>query len=362
MKLSGIANMRLYSQQIAASKFKKPKELVKWMGAMQAQDYNMAKWAIGIRLPGSTDDTVEDAVTKGQIIRTHLMRPTWHFVSSEDIYWMLELTGPQIKTSLKTREKQLGITEKILAKSSTIIQKALTANKYLTREELATEVKRAKIATHDNRLSHLLIRAELEGIICNGATKGTNRTYALLENVVPKIKKLNRDEALATLAKRYFSSHCPATLQDFTWWSGLPVRDAKSALEMIKRDFISETIESQTYWLPNSFSIPEKHNKACYLLPAYDEFMISYKDRSASLNIEDHKRSISGNGIFYPVIALHAQITGMWKRTLKNEKIIIETQFFRRHTKVELSMIKKAAKRFENFLEKKSELEFASDT
>jgi len=356
MKLTDIANIRLHSQQIANTKFKTAKDLVKWMGAMQAQDYYMAKWAIGVRLPGSTDTQIQTALDKGQIIRTHLLRPTWHFVSPEDIYWILELTAPQIKASAKSRDKELELTEKIYTKSNTIIQKALRDGKHLTREELIAGLAKAKIATDNSRSSHLLLRAELEGIICSGAAKGKNRTYALLENVVPKIKPLSKDEALAKLAKKYFSSHCPATLQDFIWWSGLSVANARHALEMIKSDFVSETVGSQTYWLINSFSIPATAAKSCYLLPAYDEFMISYKDRSASLNFENQKKSISINGIFNPIIVINGQVTGLWKRTIKNDKVIIETEFFRPHNKTELNLIKKASAPFGHFLEKKIEV------
>jgi len=356
MKLTDIANIRLLSQQIESTKFKAAKDLVKWMGAMQAQDYYMAKWAIGVRLPGSTERQIQTAIDKGQIIRTHLLRPTWHFVSPEDIYWMLELTAPQIKASSKSRDKQLELTEKIYTKSNSIIQKALRDGKHLTREELMAELAKAKIATDNNRSSHLLLRAELEAIICSGAAKGKNRTYALLENVVPETTPLSKDEALSKLAKKYFSSHCPATLQDFIWWSGLSVVNAKHALEIIKPDFISETINSQTFWLTNSFSIPATAGKSCYLLPAYDEFMISYKDRNASLNFEGQKKSISINGIFNPIIVINGQVTGLWKRIIKSDRVIVETEFFRAHNKTELNLIKKASVLFGHFLEKKIEI------
>lgn len=356
MKLANVANIRLHSQQIAGTKFKSPKDLVNWMGAMQAQDYYMAKWAIGIRLPGSVDKKVQTAIDKGQIIRTHLLRPTWHFVSPDDIYWMLELTAPQIKASSKSREKELELTEKIFTKSNNIIQKALSADQHLTREELMAELAKAKIATDNNRSSHLLLRAELEGIICSGTTKGKSRTYALLEKVVPKTKALGKEEALAKLAKKYFSSHCPATLQDFIWWSGLSVANAKHALEMIKPAFISETIGPQTYWLSNSFSTPVTGSKSCYLLPAYDEFMISYKDRSAALNFENNKKTISTNGIFNPVIVINGQVTGLWKRTIKNDKVIVETEFFQAHNKTELNLIRKASEKYGSFLEKETHL------
>ena len=206
MKLSDVANIRLTNQHVAATKFKKAKDIVHWMGAMQAQDYAMAKWAVGVRLPDSTDTVIESAIDKGEIIRTHVLRPTWHFVSSGDIYWMLALTAPHIKASLKSRHKELELTETIISKSHTIIEKALAGGKHATREELITKFEKADIATDNNRASHIFLRAELDGIICSGATKNKKQTYALLEERVPKTKSLNRDEALTALAEKYFSS------------------------------------------------------------------------------------------------------------------------------------------------------------
>lgn len=350
MNLTDIANIRLSSQQIAGTKFKTVKELAGWMGAMQAQDYHMAKWAMGVRLPESTEKTIEAAIDHGEITRTHLLRPTWHFVSADDIHWMLALTAPQIKTSLKSRHKQLELSETIFNKSNTIIESALSEGKHLTREELVVELEKAKIATSDNRASHLLLRAELDGIICSGASRGKKQTYALLEERVPKSKPLSKEEALATLAGKYFTSHCPATLQDFAWWSGLPVTDAKNALELVKSDFVSETIDSQTYWLTNSFSIPGTAKESVHLLPAYDEFIISYKDRGASLSFENHKKAVSNNGMFWPVIVINGKVTGTWKRAIKKDNVLVETQFFEHPDKTAKSLVEEASERFGRFL------------
>jgi hypothetical protein len=330
--------------------------MVGWMGAMQAQDYAMAKWAIGVRLPNSTDRAIETAINSGEVIRTHLLRPTWHLVSVDDIYWMLELTAPHIKASMKSRHKELGLAEIILRKSNTIIGKALRVGNHLTREELIAELGKAKIATDNNRASHLLAWAELNGIVCSGTTKSGKQTYAPLEERVPKTKRLTREEALATLAKKYFTSHCPATLHDFVWWSGLPVSDAKQALEMVKSHFISETIDSQTYWFTNFFSIPKTDKEGVYLLPAFDEFIISYKDRNASLPFENHNMTVSNNGIFRPVIVVNGQVTGIWKRTIKKDKVIVEMEFFKQPDKTTKSLIEKALIHYGHFLEKKTEI------
>jgi hypothetical protein len=355
MTLSDITNIRLTNQLLAGTSLKTPKEIVGWMGAMQAQDYAMSKWAIGVRLPNSSDEMVQDAVDKGEIIRTHLLRPTWHLVSADDIYWMLELSGPRVKAFIKPRIRQLEITDELFLKSNHIIEKALAGNNHLTREELVTIIQQAKVNTNDLRGLHFLMNAELEGIICNGITRNKNQTYALLDERIAKSASLNKDEALAKLAKTYFQSHGPATLADFTWWSGLAAIEARNALEMVKSIFVPETIDTHTYWMSNSISI-EKNIKPAYLLPAFDEFLISYKDRSAAIALDKQSKVFTNNGIFKPVIVENGQVSGTWKRTIKKDKIIIETYHFTAQSEASKKRIEKAAKLYGDFLGKRVEI------
>ena len=224
MSLTEISDARLISQKITTPEYENAKDVVSWMGAMQAQDYSMAKWAIGVRMTGATDKSVQSALDKGEILRIHLLRPTWHLVAAEDIYWMLQLTAHKIKSSLKTRHKGLGLTESVQLKLQKIIVKELSGNVNLTRDELAIEFQKAGIRTDENRLSHILFRAEMDGIICSGPMKGKKLSYSLLGERVPQKRELSRDEALSELAKRYFHSRCPATIHDFIWWSILLCR------------------------------------------------------------------------------------------------------------------------------------------
>ena len=356
MDASNIATLRLQNQQISATNFKTVKELVGWMGAMQAQDFNQAKWAIGARLPNLTEDQIELALNQGEIFRTHLMRPTWHFVSAEDIYWLLELTAKQIKSTTKSRHRDLGLTESELQKSKEVFIKSLEGNRSLTREELGDQLNRAEINTFEQRLPHILMDAEIDGIICSGAISGKKQTYALLSERVPVKKAFSKDEALALLAKKYFTSHGPATLPDFVWWSGLPIADARKALEMNKATLISETIGTDTYWFADSVYLPSSPPDSVYLLPAFDEYLISYKNRSAAITLEDHTKAISNNGIFRPVIVVNGQISGLWKRTTKKDTVLIELDHFRPHSKKEIGLIEKAAESFGYFSGKKTEV------
>jgi hypothetical protein len=360
MNSDKLVQLRLSNHHVSDEKFKTAKEIVTWMGAIQAQDYNMAKWAVGIRLSGSTGRIVEESIDKGDVIRTHLLRPTWHLVSADDIYWMLELTAPHIKASMRSRNKQLGLIDEIFAKCNDILENALSGGRYLTREELevelADEVANAKTTTEGSRLSHILMQAELDGIICNGPRRGKKITYALLSERVPETEPISRAEAVLKLVSRYFTSHGPATLQDFAWWSGLSVTEARPALESLGADFVCEKAGSHTYWFPKTGQEPGSIEGSLYLLPAFDELIISYRDRSAFLPSDDHSKAISNNGMFKPVILVNGKVAGIWKRTVKKDRVIIEPQFFQSPDEDAIKMFESAAVRYGDFLGKDVEL------
>jgi hypothetical protein len=355
-KLNLISNTRLISQKILASEFKTANEVVSWMGAIQAQDFSMAKWAIGIRLSDPAEKLIESSINKGEILRIHALRPTWHFISADDIYWMLQLTSSKIKSSLRSRHKQLELTESVIAKTNTIIEKALSNGLSLTRDELAVEINKARIRTDANRLSHILVRSELDGLVCSGPMKENKLTYSLLYERVPHKKDLTREESLAELAIRYFKSRCPATLKDFIWWSNLSVSDGQKAIDSVKSDFFVETIGSIKYWLPNSFSAAVVENTSVHLLPAFDEFLISYKDRNCSLSLINNRKTVSDNGIFHPSVVVNGQVAGIWKRTIKKNKVIVAVDFFQPPDESTIGMIGKRVSAFGKYLDKETEV------
>lgn len=359
MNITDIPALRIKNQQLVSTKFETAKQLTAWMGAIQAQDYNQAKWAIGVRMPHLTENQIEEAFNQGDILRTHLMRPTWHFVAADDIYWMLELTSPQIKSVLNSRHRELGITELLVNKSYLVMEEALNSHEQqaMTRDELLDKLGQSGIPTDIHRASHFMLRAEIDGILCSGPLKGKKHTYSLLSKRVPNKITLTKEEASARLAKSYFSSHGPATVADFIWWSGLPAQLARAALESIKKELQSVRVASDTYWFFESEVKAPKRAEVVYLLPAYDEFLISYKNRSASITADDHKKAISSNGIFRPVILVNGQISGIWKKVVKKDRILIETEYFRPHNDTEKQSIAKAADLFRHFAGKKTELQ-----
>jgi len=355
-KFDNISTLRSFNQQITNPKFKSANEIASCMGALQAQDYAMSKWALGIRLQNSTEAAINMEFNSGNIIRTHLLRPTWHIVSSKDIYWISSLTAPRIKASLKFRDKQLGLTDIIYHKCHRILEKSLRDSNHQTREALILELKKSKIDVEENRASHIFLRAELDGIICSGKQKEGKPTYAILEEWVPEHNKTHREEALKELAKRYFTSRGPALIQDFTWWSGLSLRDVKLALDFNKGCLISEVIQNQTYWMADTYSEPTPDSAEIYFLPAFDEFLISYRDRTASLLLVDNKKVISVNGIFYPIVMKCGQVIGSWKRNIRNNHVLFTKNLFKSGTSDQDINFLRSINRYSNFIGKTIEL------
>ena len=342
--------MRLQAQQVHPSSDMDIAKLVSYMGALQAQDFPMCKWAIGVRMNDITEQQVNEAFDKGLIIRTHLLRPTWHLVAAEDLRWLLELTAPHINRMVKSWQKQLGISQATLKKSVRLLEKEMQGGIQLTREQIGTLFTRARIHLEDNRLAHLLIAAELNGTICSGGPSGNGQKYALLEEHIASAPTRSRPEALAELARRYFTSRGPATIQDFSWWSGLGLADCRQGLEFIKEDLLQETVEDTTFWFRDQPSMVKGRLPILHLLPAFDEFLISYRNRSASLADEHQPRLLTRNGIFWPMIVVNGKATGSWKRSVRKHKIVVEPEFFVSPPKAVMPALKKQVRRFAAFL------------
>lgn len=343
---SDIPLQRLHNQRIAGNPFKKPADVVSWLGAVQAQDYAPAKWALGLRLQKATDSTIEQAFTDGAILRTHLMRPTWHFVTPADIRWMLALTAPRVHALNAYYYRGLELDPTRFTRIHEVLVKALQDGEQLTREDLRGALEQAGIATQSAlRMSYILMHAELDGLICSGPRRGKQFTYMLLDERVPQARRLEREEALAELVRRYFVSHGPATLKDFAWWSGLRIADARSGLEMVKHQLAQEVIGNQTYWASTATPPTKDASQAAYLLPNYDEYTISYRDHSAVFDA-----SHLGDLVFSHMIVLQGQVVGTWKRSLKKNSVIIETNTFAPLAPAESQAVAVAAQQYADFL------------
>lgn len=323
MTHSDMIRARLSGQQLSVPQLEQPQQVVALLGAMQAQEYAMAKWAIGLRLAAgsSTDALVEKDFNEGKILRTHLLRPTWHFVAPGDIRWMLALTGPRVHAGNALYYRKTELDDKVLRRSRSILTKALRDGNFLTRTALQELLGRQGIVASGLRLVYLMMHAELEGLVCSGPREGKQFTYALLEERAAPAPVLRKEEALAALALRYFGSRWPASLQDFVWWSGLTVKEAKEGMNLLPARFAREAMDGTEYIIDaDAAPGPAKNSRhATFLMPDYDEYGIAYKDRSALSNGKGNARALLGDRADYARwIVVDGVIDGAW--SLEAEK------------------------------------------
>jgi hypothetical protein len=352
-----IPRYRLHNQFLSQTAFTEPAQVVKQLGAVQSQDYAGGKWALALRMKGTTDAALDKAFNEGKILRTHILRPTWHFVAPEDIRWMLALSAPRVHAVNGFMYRQQGLDQSSIKKSYAVLEKVLQGNKQLTRTELGTAFAQTGIKnTQGVRLGYFIMSAELDGIICSGGRRGKQFTYSLLEERAPKVKALSREEALVELTHRYFATRGPATLHDFTWWSGLTMADAKEGIEALKSQFASEVIDERTYWFDRSVSPVKEKSPTAHLLPNYDEYFIGFKDRSAIGEVAKHAGIKSDDPSFLAhVIIIDGQLVGGWRRTVKKDAVQIEYILITDLTNAQMSAIDRAASQYGEFLQLRAE-------
>jgi hypothetical protein len=349
-----IARQRLHRTFLMDHPWTTAPEVVRALGAVQAQDYEGAKWALSMRTGGMTDTAMEREFERGTILRTHVLRPTWHFVDPADLRWLLALTGPRVMKTMAVYDKRLGLDEKVFRRSNATLAKALRDGAFLTRSELKAllEPKVGPLGTGVEavqRTAHLMMRAELESVIISGPRKGKQFTYALFDDRVPRSAIMHRDEAILRLTQRYFRTRSPATPQDFSWWSGLPMADVRRGIDMARNELESVTIDDVRYWIHGE--TPSRQKPSAYLLPNYDEFFIGYRDRSA---IGERLRSVKavtgGNALTAHVIALDGQLVGGWRRSPGRDHVTLKFNLLAPLTNAEHSRVKAEVRRFETFL------------
>jgi len=350
MNASDIPILRLWNTGLSSSPFRSAADAVSHLGAFQAQDFAAAKWGLGQRIRDSADADIEEAFNKGAIIRTHVMRPTWHFVVPEDIRWMVELTAPRVKAILAHYNRKLGLDAALFAKSNAAIVRALEGHTHLTRRELRAVLADEGITTDVQRLAHIISWAELDGLICSGPRRGKQFTYALLDERVNKTRQLGREQALARLALTYITSHGPAQLADFAWWSGLSARDAGAALDSVRSEVQEATIDGRTYWFSPHPGAAPPGSPSAFLLSIYDEYTIAYRDRRDISEARDVERMISRGNALTAIIVLDGRVAGTWKKSLKKNAIEIRLNPFRRLTGEEREALESEVHRYGEFV------------
>jgi hypothetical protein len=347
-----IAAQRLRSHRLEGPALRGPAEVVRWLGAVQAQEYAVAKWGVGQRARSVTDAAVERAFTAGTILRTHVLRPTWHFVAPADIRWMLELTAPRIHAASAYRYRDLELDAATFRRSHAALSRALRDGESMTRAEIQAVLARAGISTPPGgRFSYLLLGAELDRVVCSGPRRGRQFTYALFDERAPGAGSLERDEALLTLTARYFLSRGPATAQDFAWWSGLTMADTKRGLDGCRSLLKSVVVEGRTFWLGRSAQPAPVKRPTAHLLPVYDEYPLAYKDRSEAMDPRlTRSAGLRADVPFTNPMVVNGRIVGHWKRTIRPRLVEIALYPLGTLTRAERTALSVAAERYGGFL------------
>ncbi len=351
---AGVASQRLRNQRIA-SPHRTPLEVVSSLGAVQAQDYPGALWAVGLRTSNASERDVERALASRVILRTWPMRGTLHFVAAADVRWMLDLLAPRVIAATAPRNRQLGLDAADFARSRKIVVAALEGDRQVSRPDLYARLDAAGISTAAGRGLHIVLRLALEGLICFGARDGTHQTFALLAEWAPHAVRMERDESLAELARRYFTGHGPASWRDFAWWSGLRAADARRAIDLAGPHLVEDTGGGPMWRGRSAPRASADRLAATYLLPPFDEYTVAYKDRTAVLHARDAPHAQAG-GVFSPTIVINGRVAGTWTRRVSRDGLVITPMFFPRRGGGDRRLLEAAVARYGRFRDRPARL------
>lgn len=334
--------------------------VVAHFGAMQSQDYGLAKWSIAQRSTGLSDETLDAALASGTIIRTHVLRPTWHFVARDDAPWILTLSGPRVLERSAPRLRQLELDARTLTRLSRAIARALEGGNRLTRAELKEVVDKARIDREGQRLPWALMYCELKAIICSGGLSGKQQTYALFDEMVPGgMDNLGRDEALTRLLRRYLGSHGPATAKDFHWWSGFTIGDIKGALSDLGSEVHHDVVDGVELYSLTDDSGPGR-TRIAHLLQPFDEYVVGYTE---SRFVGDPRRSDVAKrwGLgSSSVIVMDGNVVGYWRRILFDDHVTVNAALYEPNDAAIRRAVQRGAKEFARFLGRQLELEVSA--
>ncbi|MEO6796836.1 MAG: winged helix DNA-binding domain-containing protein [Candidatus Dormibacter sp.] len=356
--MASLTGARLRAQRLTGTPFATAVDAVRRMGAVQSQDYPGAKWGIAQRTEAVTSAAFDRLYDRGAILRTHVLRPTWHFVLPEDIRWLLRLTGPRVLSGMPGRWRQLGIDRTVVAKARRAWHAALEGGRNLTRAELGAALVAAGISPEGQRLPHLAMALELDGFITSGPLRGRQVTWALLEERVPKVITLEPADALRELTRRYFRSHGPAQLKDFVWWSGLTQADTRRGLALAATALVCRSIDGTDYWFDAELGWRPAGAAAVHLLPNFDEYTVGYRDRSAMLHPAFSFRPdlFAFSSILSNVITAGGELRGAWRRTEAPGGARLELRPLAPLSQVERTGAERVGQRYSRFIERPVEV------
>jgi hypothetical protein len=356
-----IARRRIRNSRLTGTAFGSADEAVRWHLAMQAQDYGPGKWSIGQRSTGLVDADLDEALAAGSIVRTHVLRPTWHFIARDDVRWLLALSGPRVQQGNAGRYRELGLDARARARGEKLISSALAGGDRLTRNEIGEILDAAKFDRSGQRLPYILMHCELEAVIGSGGLSGKQQTYALLDERVPKGGRFDRDDALVELTRRYLGSHGPATVKDMSWWSGFTMADVRKALDLLEAEVRSETVDGIVLWSIAADEAPPTPARGAHLLQTYDELVVGFSESRffGDPGIERARAAWSGRDGTLPSggVLLNGRIGGHWRRTIERTLIRMELHLYEEPKRADARALEAAASDLGRFFGREVELE-----
>ena len=345
-----IARQRLVNQRLIDRPFTTAADVVRWLGAVQSQDFPNAKWALGLRMRAATNEQIDDAFNRGEILRTHALRPTWHFLAADDVRWILKLTAPRVQAANAGIYRRYELDDTAFRAARRIITKILAGKQSLTRGEIAQHLNAKGMNAIGQRATYIVMHAELCGLICSGPIRNKQHTYMLLDERTPPGAALDGDAAIAELARRYYQSHGPATVHDFAWWSGFSVGQARRAVEMVGQELISTAIDGKTYYFRDAVAARVR-SPVIHFLPNYDEHVVAYRDHGPSLDPRTPDALAGwGNGLTSHVVSLNGLAVGGWRRTLDKTGVAVRLSLGVRLKPGERAGLARAAARYGAFV------------
>ena len=331
MAVAAIGLRRLASQRVSAGRFEHAADVVRWLGALQAQDYHQAIWAIGSRMQAGTVAKVERAIDERQVVRTWLMRGTTHFAPPEDVRMLLAIVAPRLAAGVARRREQIGLDETDVARSAELLGHALSGDRRLSRPEVMGLLEDNGVATAGGHGYHILWRLAQGGLICLGPMQGRQQTFVLLDDWAPRGQASEPGDAVAELAGRFATSRGPVTAHDLARWAGIAVGDARRGLAAAT-GLVTREIGGAEHWLAADGADAEPaaaERRRTYLLAGFDEFMLGYKDRDGILAPEHASKVVPGaNGVFRPIVVTGGRIVGTWARSATARSLAITVRPF----------------------------------
>ena len=347
-----VIRRRLRAQRLIGAPWTTPEEVVGHLVAVQAQDYGPAKWSVAMRARGATDARLDRACDAGEILRTHVLRPTWHFVLPADIRWLLTATAPRVQARCAYRYRQLGLDDATLRRGDEVLAVALSGGVHLTRAEAAAALAGAGIAVDGQRLPYLLMHAELEAVVCSGPRKGKQHSWALLDERAPQAVDLPRDQALAELALRYFTSHGPATAKDFATWASLTLEEVRASIEAAGPELRRAEVGGHVLWMGagEPRATPGLRPSVVHLLQGYDEYIMGYTETKRVIAPASTEWSPADRPVANLVVLLDGRIAGYWKRSIRRDRVLVEAALLAPFGAAQLDALKAEAARHGEFL------------